>query len=339
MRKSIISICLIGLLAVTGCGGTAKTAGASGGAAAKPAAKTATAAQNNAGLGQLHVSGVNLADASGKTVVLHGMSTHGMQWFSQFANAGAFRSLKKRGANIVRLAMYTDEGGYLSNPAVKDKVYQAADAALAQNLYVLIDWHVLHDGNPRTNENAAAAFFKETAQRYGKNPGVLYEICNEPNGNVTWDGDIRPYAEHIIGVIRAAAPQSVIIVGTPTWSQEVDKAAAHPLTQPNVMYACHFYAGTHTQWLRDRIDQARKAGAPIFISEWGTSAADGNGGVFLDSSRQWLQFLSQRQMSWCNWSLCDKNEASAALKPGASPQGNWQDSDLSASGQFVFSQF
>ena len=80
-------------------------------------------------------------------------------------------------------------------------------------------------------------------------------------------------------------------------------------------------------------------GLPVFISEWGTSRADGSGGVFLEESRVWLDFLDQRGISWCNWSLCDKGESSAALRPGVPPDRPWSQADLSESGQFVFSRF
>ena len=116
-------------------------------------------------------------------------------------------------------------------------------------------------------------------------------------------------------------------------------AAADPVIGENLMYTLHFYAGTHGQWLRDRADSALKAGLPLFVSEWGTSAADGSGGVFIEESRQWLDFLDKRGISWANWSLCDKNETSAALKPGTSGDREWTGSDLSQSGKFVFDSF
>ena len=56
--------------------------------------------------------------------------------------------------------------------------------------------------------------------------------------------------EYIIPAIRAIDPDSIIIVGTSTWSQDVDIAANNPLPYDNIMYACHFYSRTHTQWLR-----------------------------------------------------------------------------------------
>jgi energy-coupling factor transporter ATP-binding protein EcfA2 len=91
--------------------------------------------------------------------------------------------------------------------------------------------------------------------------------------------------------------------------------------------------------LRGRIDQALTAGLPVFVSEWGTSRADGSGGVFLEESAVWLDFLDARGISWCAWSLCDKDETSAVLRPGAPAGGPWSGEDLSPSGQFVFSRF
>ena len=116
-------------------------------------------------------------------------------------------------------------------------------------------------------------------------------------------------------------------------------AAANPLPEHNLMYTCHFYAGTHGEWLRQRVDEALQAGLPIFFSEWGVSRADGGGGVFLDEAEKWLQFMNQRGLSWCGWSLCDKNESSAALNPGVSPNEPWTEQQLSEAGRFIFSHF
>ena len=102
------------------------------------------------------------------------------------------------------------------------------------------------------------------------------------------------------------------------------------------MYTCHFYAGTHTEWLRQRIADC---GLPVFVSEWGTSAADGSGGVYLEESRKWIDFMNERGISRVNWSLCDKNESSAALVPGADADDGISMDELSESGRFVFEQF
>ncbi len=290
--------------------------------------------------GWLQVVGTTLCNEQGEPIVLRGMSSHGIQWYPQFTSENSIANTAAWGANLFRVAMYTGEGGYISQPqAVLEHTLQAVDAAIANDMYVIIDWHILSDGNPMTYAAQAKEFFDQVSDRYRDQPAVLYEICNEPNGNVSWDKDIKPYAEEMVGVIRANSPDAVILIGSGTWSQDVHQAAANPVEGENLMYTCHFYAGTHGKWLRDRIDSALAAGLPIFVSEWGTSAADGSGGVFLDASAQWLDFLDERGISWANWSLCDKGETSAALRPGTSPDGTWTENDLSDSGRFVFSRF
>ena len=325
--------------------GKAPASGVSGGTSvpappaetSKPSAPLKTVQGGVSENGWLQVSGTALCNERGERVMLRGMSSHGIHWYPQFTSAEAITGTAEYGANLFRVAMYTAEGGYLSNPeTVLSQTLTAVDAAIASDLYVIIDWHILSDGNPMSHLSEAKAFFDTVARRYADEPAVLYEICNEPNGNVSWEGDIRPYAQEIVGVIRQHSPRSVILIGSGTWSQDVHTAAANPVAGENLMYTCHFYAGTHGQWLRDRMDAALAAGLPLFVSEWGTSAADGSGGVFLEESRQWLEFLEDRGISWANWSLCDKNETSAALRPGASAAGGWSAEELSESGRFVF---
>ena len=290
--------------------------------------------------GWLQVKGTQLCNEDGNPVALHGMSSHGIQWYGQFANEQSIKNTSKYGANLFRVAMYTGENGYLSQPEqIKKQAVAAIDAAIKQDMYVIIDWHILSDGNPMDHLNESKAFFTEISKRYKDEPAVIYEICNEPNGGAAWSRDIKPYAAELVKAIRKQSEKGIILIGSSTWSQDVHLAAADPVGGENLMYTLHFYAGTHGQWLRDRAGDALKAGLPLFVSEWGTSSADGSGGVFLDESKKWLDFLDKNGISWANWSLCDKNETSAALKPGTSPNKPWAKNDLSESGRFVFNNF
>lgn len=286
--------------------------------------------------GQLRVNGVDLVNQHGQAIQLRGMSSHGLQWYGQYMNSSSIRWLRDDWkSNVVRAAMYTDSGGYIANPAIKNKVIETVDAAIQQGIYVIIDWHILKDNDPNQFKSQAISFFKEMAQRYGHLPNVIYEIANEPNGNVNWNQHIRPYAVDVVNAIRQIDSDNIIIVGTGTWSQDIHDAANSPLTQSNIMYTLHFYAGTHGQYLRDRIDYARSKNAAIFLTEWGTSQASGDGGVYDAQTRTWINFLNQRKISWINWALSDKQETSAALAPGASTDGGWNDSMLSPSGRLV----
>lgn len=284
--------------------------------------------------GWLNISNNTLVNQHGERFQLKGMSTHGIQWYGDYANETVMRTLRDEwNANLFRVAMYTGEGGYLSNKSLKDKVIQIVDTAIKLDMYVIIDWHILSDGNPLTNKNEAIQFFKEMSSRYKNSPNVIYEICNEPNGGVNWNNHIKPYAEEVIAAIRANSKNSIIIVGTGTWSQDVLDPANNPINDHLVMFALHFYSGTHTSWLRDRASQALKK-IPIFVSEWGTSDASGNNGVYTDETNKWIDFMEKNNLSWANWSLCDKNESSALLKPNT-PKNDISDKYLSQSGILV----
>ncbi|MDN4077735.1 cellulase family glycosylhydrolase [Paenibacillus polymyxa] len=286
--------------------------------------------------GQLSVKSGKLVDKNGQPVQLKGISSHGVQWFGDLVNQDTMKWLRDDwGISVFRVALYTEENGYIANPSLKNKVKEAIEAAQKLGLYVIIDWHILSDGDPNIHKNEAKAFFNEFSTKYGHLPNVIYELANEPNGNVNWNNQIRPYASEVSQVIRARDPDNIIIVGTGTWSQDVHDAADHPLPDKNTMYTVHFYAGTHGQYLRDRVDYALNKGVGIFATEWGTSDASGNGGPFLNESKVWTDFLASRKISWANWSLADKNETSAALLPGADRKGGWPDSQLTASGKFV----
>ncbi|MBN2717343.1 MAG: glycoside hydrolase family 5 protein [Deltaproteobacteria bacterium] len=174
------------------------------------------------------------------------------------------------------------------------------------------------------------------ASTYGEYPNVIYEICNEPE-NVSWD-DIKRYANTVIPAIRAIDADNIIIVGTQDWSQRIDLAAASPLTgYSNIMYSLHFYAGEHFSWVRDRGDAALTLGLPIFVTEWGGSDYSGgdNGLFFRNEAEILIDWVNQRQLSWINWSFSNKDETSAAIKPGVRLLGPWTDSDLTQSGKMV----
>jgi endoglucanase len=266
--------------------------------------------------GRLQVIGTHLCGADGKPVQLRGMSTMGLHWYGEVVNSAAFTALAKDWkADVVRLALYVGEGGYAAHPDLKQLVWKGIDLAIAHGLYVIVDWHVLTPGDPNDAVYAGAqAFFDEVSRKYGKVPNLLYEIMNEPNGELDWSADLKPYAEKMVATIRANDPDGVILIGSGTWSQDVNVAAADPLQGKNLMYTFHFYAGTHGPALRAKVQAALDSGAAVFCTEWGTSEASGNGGPYLKSADEWLAFLDARSISWVNWSLCDKSETSAALK-------------------------
>ncbi len=285
--------------------------------------------------GQLSVKGTQIVNQSGQPFVIKGVSTHGIAWFPQYVNLESFRTLRDSfGANTVRLAMYSSAGeGYTAD--LHKKVDEGVQYAAELGMYVVIDWHILNNGNPNTDKAAAEAFFKEMAGRYKNYNNVLYEICNEPNGDVQWDRDIRPYAESMISTIRAVDNDAIIIVGTPTWSQDVDIAAKTPLQGDNIVYAFHFYAATHKSQYRDKVAAAVNAGLPVLVSEFGICDASGNGAVDESEADKWMEFLDERSIGRICWNLSNKNESSAIIASDCQKTSDWSDTELSHTGKWL----
>ncbi len=307
----------------------------------KPEATGETLLATPSTAGALHVEGTQLKDSKGNNVQLRGISTHGLSWFPQYVNQELFHELHKEwNANVMRLAMYTAENGGYCTDGNKDKLKQlvkdGVQYATNADMYVIIDWHVLRDENPNRNKDEAKKFFEEMSKEYANANNVIYEICNEPNGGTSWS-EVKSYAEEIIPIIRANDKDALIIVGTPTWCQDVDKAAADPITKyDNIMYALHFYATTHTDWLRDRMNQAIDAGLPIFVSEFGTCDASGNGAFDEYQSNEWIKALDAKGVSYVTWNLSNKNETSSIFRDGCSKTSGFTQDDLSQNGKWIY---
>lgn len=292
----------------------------------------------------LKVKGTRLVNEKGKTVQLRGVSTHGLSWYPEYVNQKAFSYMKKNwNINAVRLAMYTGEyngyctGDSANRKALEKRIDQGVKYAAKAGLYVIIDWHILSDGNPRTYEKEAVAFFKKMASKYKNYTNVIYEICNEPNGGTSWE-DIKTYAGKVVKAIRSKDKHAVILIGTPNWSQDVDVAAQSPVKGKNLMYTLHFYAGTHGEYLRQKAQTALDRGLPLFVSEFGISDASGNGALNKEEGSRWMKFLKSNKISYMGWNLSNKGESSALIKSASQKTSGWKSKDLTPWGNWLVKQ-
>lgn len=304
----------------------------------------AAAATPVAAHGKLSVKGSAIVDAKGKAFQLKGVSTHGLSWFPEYVSKESFKSLRDEwGANTVRLAMYTaDYNGYCTGSAsnrakLKSLIDKGVTAATELGMYVIIDWHILSDNNPNTYKKQSVAFFQEIAKKYKDHNNVIYEICNEPNGGTSW-AQIKKYASEVIPVIRKVDKDAIIVVGTPTWSQDVDAAAKSPITgYSNIAYSFHFYANTHKSSYRTKLENAVEAGLPIIVTEFGISDASGSGSVSKTEGNAWITLLNKYGIGYVCWNLSNKNESSALIKSSSKKLSGWKESDLTASGKWLVS--
>ncbi|MBQ8488659.1 MAG: glycoside hydrolase family 5 protein [Pseudobutyrivibrio sp.] len=292
--------------------------------------------------GALHVEDGALVDNTGKAVQLTGVSSHGLSWFPEYVTADSIKSLRDNwGINVIRLAMYTSDyngycvGGQDIKDTLKENIDEAVKAATDNDMYVIIDWHILNDSNPNEYKADAIQFFGEMVRKYEDNENVIYEICNEPNGDTTWE-DIKAYANEVIPVIRNVNKDALILVGTPKWSSDLDSVMGDPLDFDNIMYTYHFYAGSHKSSARNALTNALEEGLPVFISEYGFVSADGDGAVDSKEAAKWQEVIDEYQLSSCIWNLSNKAEGSALIASDCDKTADLQYDDLSEQGQYFF---
>lgn len=290
--------------------------------------------------GHLQVKDGKLCSESGEPVMLRGVSTNSLITAESFLNDKLFRELSEDdGVNLFRLAMYTYGVGIVGYCTGGDKerhiqdICDGVELAKAHDMYVIVDWHILSDGDPNRYADDAEAFFADVAERFSSYDNVLYEICNEPN-NVDWAA-VKQYAERIIPVIREKDPDSVIIVGNPDWSKDLRSVAADPLGFDNILYTLHFYSATHGQEFRDMTEELSRNGLPIFVTEFGVTASSGGFPRDLESADSWIDLLERENISWCMWSFSKAPEPCSAVRSSVIGYSGFKPEDYTDTGTWL----
>lgn len=277
--------------------------------------------------GQLHVCGRQICNQYNQPIQLRGMSTHGIQWYYQCINPASMDALAYDWrADLIRISLYVQEDGYETDPAgFRAKVNTIASLAESRGMYYILDWHMLDPGDPNFNLTLAKQYFQIMAQTHGSKPNVIYEIANEPSG-VSWAA-IKSYAEQVIPVIRQYDPDGIILIGSRAWSSlgisEGGSAAeivANPVSGTNLMYTFHFYAASHLTEYRNELSWAADR-LPMFVSEWGTQQASGDGANNFTSAQQYIDLMASKKISWASWNFSDDMRTGAAFKTGTCPSG------------------
>lgn len=287
------------------------------------AADATTAVPKKAGpvsyYGALHTSGNKIIGAkNNQQVMLRGVSLFwsdatGNAYYDPTVISWTVDNLK---IDVFRYAMaieyYDSDGGtknkvdagssYKGDPDGQMKqVDKMVKAAIENDVYIVIDWH---SHRAHVESSMAKTFFQTISKKYKDVPNVIYEIYNEPVSGSGGDwGAVKSYANTICSAIRANT-DNLIIVGTPNWSQHPEQGANDPVNSTNIAYVLHFYAATHSRGsYGGNVSSALSKGYPVFISEWGTTNADGNGDPNTNASSEWTSFMDQNNIPNCNWSL------------------------------------
>ncbi len=285
-------------------------------------------------------------------VQLKGMSMYWDYWDagSAFYTTSVVNALvEKWNVEIIRVAHGTSGepgAGDYNNSRTRDDV--VIQAAIDKDIYVIIDYHA-HYANNEVDE--AKSFFEYMAKKWGSYPNVIFEVWNEPKNEGMWT-TIKGYAEQVIPTIRNnGGTDNLVVVGTSQYSLHPEEAINNKVTDSgnNTAYTFHFYANSHNlnggeysgySSYKQRINSAMQAGLTVFVTEWGVGTSDGQGVNNTTDAAAWMEFLDSKKISWCNWSVSNKDEAASAFRNQSNytDPSAWQESGYSTSGAFAYNQ-
>jgi endoglucanase len=281
----------------------------------------------------LHTAGKYIKDANGNNAALYGVDLPDIKTLIEARTIPGDASLnniqryiekatnKADGwySNVVRLAVYpdtyTDETGTHSGwKQVGADAYfntylsPAVDYCITKQVYAIIDWHYVGaswtDSNVKSNTDA---FWSYVPSKYSNCSNVLFEIMNEPSGShsqADWNS-WKSAADAWVSMIRSAAPNNLILVGSPSWSQNLTYVSQNPISGSNIVYVCHVYP-QHAQSNWDSWFGNTANSYPVFMSEWGyqSGGSDPTNGTESSYGQPFKNYInSHDNIRWTAWAF------------------------------------
>uniref|UniRef100_A0A914L066 Glycoside hydrolase family 5 domain-containing protein n=1 Tax=Meloidogyne incognita TaxID=6306 RepID=A0A914L066_MELIC len=298
----------------------------------------------NPPFGRLSVNKGQLVGANGRPVQLRGISFWFSQWLTQWYSPQAVKAIKCFfNGNVVRAAIGTCCSGYLENPQAAIKAAMTvADAAIANGIYFIIDWHDVANQKCTNDEefkkftNSAITFFTTILSKYKGSPNLLLELWNEPI--CPWN-KLKEYYNAVLARVRKLDPNVVVILGTPWQSTgPSDDVINSPVSGKNLLYALHFYvvqSNQHIENQKKMILKAKSKGIGTFVSEYGDADVNLPAPLKPNEMKSFWAFMDQNKLSYCKWSLSNKDEVYSLVLPHCTPDQANQERCLSPSGKLL----
>ncbi|WP_246685327.1 cellulase family glycosylhydrolase [Methylobacterium sp. WL103] len=159
-----------------------------------------------------------------------------------------FRMIAQAGFRHVRINLYAfkylDAANQL-DPALLRRLDWVLEQTIAAGLIPVIDEHDFEicQADAHSCTTKLKAFWNQVVARYGSRyPEAVYEILNEPGGNInqaTWNSIVAD----TLAIIRKASPhRTVIVAALNTEAPLADRLPTLPDTDRNLIVTVHYYA-------------------------------------------------------------------------------------------------
>jgi endoglucanase len=280
--------------------------------------------------GALQVQGNQLL-ADGKPITLRGVAVGDPILARQGRPLSDYQRIAQDWhANVVRISVHPSDWETMPHEKVLAAVESEINAALANGMYVILDWHTIGWPNgyyepiekdwtddPPTlydsNFDQAKSFWDAASARFGKDGRIIFELWNEPVRSKkeedeeipAWD-DLKPFYAQLLQVVRSHSANVVLATGN-EWAYDLRGIRENPLAGENVAYCWHIYASTddndEKEWAR-HLDDLQTV-APVMVTEWGfqeKTDEDFKGSVKSFGAKFVRDFLEGRQLhstAWC----------------------------------------
>lgn len=265
---------------------------------------------------------------------------HEGEW-GVFLQKNYFELIRQAGFQFVRIpinwnAHAAKDAPYSLDPAFFARVDQVVSWALLSKLQVILDFHNDPDlmSDPQGQSERYLAIWKQVAEHYrGYQPGLLFELLNEPNDKLDAAG-WNALSLKALGILRQSNPDRNVVIGGAQWNA-YDQLQNLELPQDDrhIIATFHYYNPfefTHqgaewaagmdkylgTTWQATDAEKAaisaqfeqvaawgKAHDRPVLLGEFGAYSKAG-----MDSRARWTSFVAREAekdgFAWAYWEFC-----------------------------------
>ncbi|MEY7851031.1 cellulase family glycosylhydrolase [Natrarchaeobius sp. A-rgal3] len=260
--------------------------------------------------------------------------------------------------NCVRLPLTTHSIGEFGGPEpfVEEVVRPAVDLLGERGIYAMVDFHIIRpytqaatddyneDADPEDElepiDDVMEDVWEVVAPEFADDDHVVYELFNEPTYPTTW-GEYgenvdtreeswllwRDAAQPWVDLVQDHAPDTPVIVGSPSWTSETQFAPEHPFEGENLIYASHIYPDNGQPEEFDHEYGEPAEDVPVVCTEfgWDPTTGDhyqGTNSGWGDPFREWVE--SYGNMGWIAWCFDDSWGPAMFDSPEAEGNEPWE---------------